>query len=251
MASLSLSESLTTKLPPVKFHCRQDKTKPKKPPPPPSDDTEGAGVTGKIHRAGDVTASPVIVDFRRLLQSSKSCIDVVPGAKTTGHGPGWDWADPQQPILKPGCPYPGLHRQFLELLSDYNMAQVVDKPTRTLGMLRRCLRISSTAVKGRAYMALVRPTLEYSCSVWDPHTKDQVRRVESVQRRAARLLQVARCSRRTNHTQALQAIASKNNFYRLSFFPRSIREWNDLEPGAVEAESLAQFKSELGRTLLH
>ncbi|XP_066297910.1 uncharacterized protein [Branchiostoma lanceolatum] len=75
----SLSESLTTKLPPVKFHCRQDKTKPKKPPPPPSDDTEGAGVTGKALRAGDVTASPVIVDFRRLLQSSKSCIDVVPG----------------------------------------------------------------------------------------------------------------------------------------------------------------------------
>ncbi|XP_035699746.1 uncharacterized protein LOC118432312 isoform X1 [Branchiostoma floridae] len=75
----SLSESLTTKLPPVKFHCRQDKTRPKKPPPPPPDDQDGAGVTGKVLRAPDVTASPVIVDFRRLLQSSKSCIDVVPG----------------------------------------------------------------------------------------------------------------------------------------------------------------------------
>ncbi|KAI8491500.1 hypothetical protein Bbelb_307000 [Branchiostoma belcheri] len=97
---------------------------------------------------------------------------------------------------------------------------VTAKANRTLGMLRRCLRISSNAAKERAYMALVRPSLEYGCSVWDPHTKDQ-------------------------------AIASRTNFYRLSFFPRTIREWNELEPGAAEAGSLAQFKSELARTLLH
>ncbi|KAI8486232.1 hypothetical protein Bbelb_359480 [Branchiostoma belcheri] len=68
---------------------------------------------------------------------------------------------------------------------------------------------------------------------------------------STRIVPVARCSRRINHTQTLQAIASRNNFYRLSFFPRTIREWNELEPGAVEAGSLAQFKSELARTLLH
>ncbi|KAI8518059.1 hypothetical protein Bbelb_040760 [Branchiostoma belcheri] len=179
---------------------------------------------------------------------------------------------------------------------------VTAKANRTLGMLRRCLRISSNAAKERAYMALVRPSLEYGCSVWDPHTKDQVSRVEMVQRRAARfvcsdyrrtssvssmlqnlgwqslevrrkiarqvmlykiihnavsvphstrIVPVARCSRRINHTQTLQAIASRTNFYRLSFFPRTIREWNELEPGAAEAGSLAQFKSELARTLLH
>ncbi|KAI8507733.1 hypothetical protein Bbelb_139730 [Branchiostoma belcheri] len=49
----------------------------------------------------------------------------------------------------------------------------------------------------------------------------------------------------------VQAIASRNNFYRLSIFPRTIREWNELEPGAAEEGSLAQFKSELARTLLH
>ncbi|KAI8500598.1 Disintegrin and metalloproteinase domain-containing protein [Branchiostoma belcheri] len=65
------------------------------------------------------------------------------------------------------------------------------------------------------------------------------------------IVPVARCSRRINHTQTLQAIASRTNFYRLSFFPRTIREWNELEPGAVEAGSLAQFKFELARTLLH
>ncbi|KAI8522235.1 hypothetical protein Bbelb_019890 [Branchiostoma belcheri] len=68
---------------------------------------------------------------------------------------------------------------------------------------------------------------------------------------STRIVPVARCSRRINHTQTMQAIASRNNFYRLSFFPRTIREWNELEPGAAEAGSLAQFKSELARTLLH
>ncbi|KAI8480875.1 hypothetical protein Bbelb_413890 [Branchiostoma belcheri] len=60
-----------------------------------------------------------------------------------------------------------------------------------------------------------------------------------------------RCSRRTNHALKLQTIASRNNFYRLSFFPRTIKEWNELEPGVAEAGSLAQFKSGLARTLLH
>ncbi|KAI8518876.1 hypothetical protein Bbelb_021330 [Branchiostoma belcheri] len=115
-------------------------------------------------------------------------------------------------------------------------------------------------------MALVRPSLEYGCSVWDPHNKDQVSRVEMVQRRAARFV----CSdyRRTSSVTTMlqnlgwqslevrrkiarQAIASRNNFYRLSFLPRTIGEWNELEPGAAEAGSLAQFKSELARTLLH
>ncbi|KAI8497214.1 hypothetical protein Bbelb_251630 [Branchiostoma belcheri] len=151
-------------------------------------------------------------------------------------------------------------------------------------------------------MALVRPQVEYACSVWDPHTQDQVGRIEMVQRRAARyvtnnflrtssvtdmlaklgwqtlesrrrnarlatlykitnnvisvphasrVVPAARCSRRTNHALKLQTIASKNNYYRLSFFPRTIKEWNELEPGVAEAGSLTQFKTGLARTLLH
>ncbi|KAI8520508.1 hypothetical protein Bbelb_002620 [Branchiostoma belcheri] len=179
---------------------------------------------------------------------------------------------------------------------------VTAKANRTLGMLRRNLRIASVEAKQRAYMALVRPTLEYACPVWDPHTSDQVGRVEAVQRRAARyvynnyrrtasvtemlgnlrwqslehrrkmarlttmfkvlhntisvphtscLVPAARCSRRTNHALKLQTIASKNNYYRLSFFPRTIKEWNELEPSVAEAKSISQFKAELGRASLH
>ncbi|KAI8517628.1 hypothetical protein Bbelb_036450 [Branchiostoma belcheri] len=46
-------------------------------------------------------------------------------------------------------------------------------------------------------------------------------------------------------------VASKSNYYRLSFFPRTIKEWNELEPGVAEEGSLAQFKTGLARTLLH
>ena len=41
------------------------------------------------------------------------------------------------------------------------------------------------AVKTQAYEALVVPHLEYACTVWDPHTQLNVRRLDAVQRRAA------------------------------------------------------------------
>ena len=41
-------------------------------------------------------------------------------------------------------------------------------------------------IKKSAYTTLVRPLLEYSSSVWDPHTKTLVNKIEMVQRRAAR-----------------------------------------------------------------
>ncbi|CAH1248772.1 Hypp8402 [Branchiostoma lanceolatum] len=206
------------------------------------------------------------------------------------------------PLAKVSCTkYLGLHISS-NLTWGKHVEATTSKANRTLGMLRRCLRISSTAAKERAYMALVRPVLEYGCCVWDPHTREQVRSVEMVQRRAARYVSndyrrtssvtamlrnlgwqtlelrrkiarqvtlykiihgtvyvphttmiapVARCSRRTNHSQTLQAIACRNNYYRLSFFPRTIKEWNELEPGVAEAGSLSQFKTELGKTLLH
>ena len=55
-----------------------------------------------------------------------------------------------------------------------------------LGFLRRNLKIGSWKVKERAYKAMIRPILEYASSVWDPHTKKSISKIEMVQRRAAR-----------------------------------------------------------------
>ena len=46
--------------------------------------------------------------------------------------------------------------------------------------------LAPTVVKTRTYESLIRPILEYSGVVWDPHTAQDVNRLEMVQRRYAR-----------------------------------------------------------------
>ena len=66
------------------------------------------------------------------------------------------------------------------------MAQSYKEANSTLGFLRRNLNINSTSVKEQAYKSLVRPSLEYACSVWDPYFAEDINKLESIQRRAAR-----------------------------------------------------------------
>ncbi len=56
------------------------------------------------------------------------------------------------------------------------------------GFLRRNLRGCPTSSKRTAYLALVRPTLEYGAVVWDPHSKANIDRLERIQHRAARFI---------------------------------------------------------------
>ena len=62
------------------------------------------------------------------------------------------------------------------------------KASRVFGVLQRNLYSCSKAVKQRAYLALVRPTLEYATPAWSPHTKKDINNNESVQRLAARFV---------------------------------------------------------------
>ncbi|XP_072051809.1 uncharacterized protein [Amphiura filiformis] len=57
-----------------------------------------------------------------------------------------------------------------------------------LGLIRRNLRASPQKLKQQAYFTLVRPHLEYCCTVWNPHTKKLITQVENIQRRAARFV---------------------------------------------------------------
>ena len=50
----------------------------------------------------------------------------------------------------------------------------------------RNLRHCPSTVKCNCYRSMVRPVLEYASSVWDPHTLNNINRIEAVQRRAAR-----------------------------------------------------------------
>jgi hypothetical protein len=55
---------------------------------------------------------------------------------------------------------------------------------KSLGFLKRNLKTSNTNIKSQAYISLVRPKLEYACSVCDPTLRNN--KIEMVQRRAAR-----------------------------------------------------------------
>ena len=69
---------------------------------------------------------------------------------------------------------------------DSHINNITSKANKTLGFLRRNTNISTTKVKEHAYKSLVRPSLEYACSVWDPYTKEDITQLEQVQHRAAR-----------------------------------------------------------------
>ena len=71
---------------------------------------------------------------------------------------------------------------------DKHINNITNKANQTLGFLKRNLKITSVKVKDHAYKALVRPKLEYSSSVWDPHSRSHISQIEKVQRRAARFV---------------------------------------------------------------
>ena len=64
----------------------------------------------------------------------------------------------------------------------------VNKANKTLGFVRLNLCDCSAPVKSAAYTTMVRPRLEYSSTVWDPHHNREIHNLEQVQRRAARFV---------------------------------------------------------------
>ena len=62
------------------------------------------------------------------------------------------------------------------------------KANKMLGLLRRNLWHCQQSKKEQAYKTYVRPRLEYASSVWDPHQAYNIRKLEQVQKRAARFV---------------------------------------------------------------
>ena len=60
------------------------------------------------------------------------------------------------------------------------------KANQTLGFLKRNIRVHNRDLKSTAFKTLVRPQLMYASTVWSPYTDQDINKLESVQRRAAR-----------------------------------------------------------------
>lgn len=67
-----------------------------------------------------------------------------------------------------------------------HVENLVSKVKRNLNYVMRNLYGASEKVKEKAYVALIRPIVEYAGAVWDPYKDKHVRKIESLQRWAAR-----------------------------------------------------------------
>ena len=77
-----------------------------------------------------------------------------------------------------------MHNKRLKLEQTYTSDNSLSKPHPSIHQTQPPRMHQN--IKTIAYTTLVRPLLEYSSSVWDPHTQTLINQIEMVQRRAAR-----------------------------------------------------------------
>ena len=85
-----------------------------------------------------------------------------------------------------------------------------------------------------AYTSLVRSGLEYAAPIWDPATKKDINKLETVQRRAARWAKSVYYDRSTSVTKLLQELkwaelADRRKSLRLSFLYKILNNHVDIQ----------------------
>ena len=76
-------------------------------------------------------------------------------------------------------------------------------------------------MKEKTYMSYVCPKLEYCSSIWDPHHQKDIKKLESVQHRAARFVT------NTPHRRSGQQISITNKIKELGWQPLQARRQNN------------------------
>ena len=164
---------------------------------------------------------------------------------------------------------------------------IVTQAHRKLAFLQRNISHCPNDIKSMAYFSLVRPKLEYAVSVWDPYTTSNIKKLDSVQRKAARFvtgdygqmssvtsmldsldwpplqrrrselkvvlfykilnnevdiaLPLDKAPRETGHK--FMVPQSRTNSHLYSYFPSTVRVWNNLPSVVASAETSEGFKS--------
>ena len=67
-----------------------------------------------------------------------------------------------------------------------HLNNITSKATRVLNFIKRNLSKCSQYTKSNAYFSLVRPSLEYASSIWDPYYNTHISTIKKIQRRAVR-----------------------------------------------------------------
>ncbi len=69
-----------------------------------------------------------------------------------------------------------------------HIGKITSKASSVLGFLRRNLRFCPPQVRKSAYLALIRSTLEYASTIWDPNQQGLIDKLERLQRKSARFI---------------------------------------------------------------
>ena len=69
-----------------------------------------------------------------------------------------------------------------------HITKITGKASSMLGLLRRNLKFCPINCKRLAYISLVRSSLEYAASVWDPYQHNDIAKLEQIQRKAVRFI---------------------------------------------------------------
>ena len=69
-----------------------------------------------------------------------------------------------------------------------HITPTANSANKMIGFIKRNFWNCKPSVKDIAYKTLVRPTLEYGSSIWDPYRKTYKDHLEKVERRAARFV---------------------------------------------------------------
>ena len=121
--------------------------------------------------------------------------------------------------------------------------RISKKANSMLGFLRRNLR----SCKANAYFTMVRSNLEYCSSVWSPHHKDQVHKVEMVQRRAARFTtnryrNTSSVSSMLDHLQ-WESLEARRSKIQLTLFYKVVHDLVDIPASSYLTPSTARTRS--------
>ena len=86
-----------------------------------------------------------------------------------------------------------------------------------LAFLNRDLKGCPKKLRDTAYISLIRPAFEYSCSVWHPHKKSNIDKIDKVQRRAARFVS-NNFRRKASVSEMLHNLKKSLSFQNMMFF---------------------------------
>ena len=125
--------------------------------------------------------------------------------------------------------------------------RVTKKANSTLGFLRRNLKAGTEDTKASAYFCMVRTNLEYCCSVWSPQYKNEIKKVEMVQRRAARFVtsryrNTSKVSSMIDHLQ-WESLKSRRSKIQLNLLYKVVEDLVDIPADKYLTPSTARTRS--------